>query len=72
MTTVLLAATLARYGRARSYEVCRTSRGWQARVREDCAVVHEQILTDWHRVERALARFTLEIAALRSLGWRDL
>ena len=39
------------------------------RIEEDSAVVRRQRFTDWHRVERALTRVTLEIAELENAGW---
>lgn len=43
--------------------------GWEMRIEEDSAVVRRQRFTDWHRVERALTRVTLEIAELENAGW---
>ena len=36
--------------------VTRTTEGWQVRE-EDSHVVRQATYTDWHRVERAVARF---------------
>jgi hypothetical protein len=35
-------------------------------------VLEGRVHADWHRVERTLARFELEIDALRAQGWRDV
>jgi len=70
-TTPLLAATLVRGDRFRSFRVSASAAGWEAFAREDQRVLHERRHTDWHRVEQTLTRFTLEIASLRADGWRD-
>ena len=44
--------------------------GWEVRVEEDSRVVRRNRYTDWHRVERALAAFERDVAALMDLGWR--
>jgi hypothetical protein len=36
--------------------VTRTMQGWEVRE-EDCHVVRQTTYRDWHRVERAVARF---------------
>jgi hypothetical protein len=42
--------------------VTRTPHGWKVSV-EHSGIVHDAIYTDWHRVERALARFALRKTA---------
>lgn len=71
MKTPLLAATLVRADRFRSFQVCASAAGWESLEREDQRVLHERRHTDWHRVEQTLTRFTREIANLRAQGWRD-
>jgi len=71
MRIPLLAATLVRADRLRSFQVCASTAGWESFEREDQHVLHERRHTDWHRVEQTLTRFTLEIARLRAQGWRD-
>ena len=72
MATPLLATTLVRADRVRSFHVC-TARpaGWEVAEHDDQRVVQQQRHTDWHRVEHALVRFAREIAELREQGWRE-
>ena len=44
------------------------SLGWEVREETDAGVV-EHVLTDWHRVERAIAQFKKEEETLRARGW---
>jgi hypothetical protein len=44
--------------------------GWEVRVEEDSRVLRRSQYTDWHRVERAVAAFEREVAALIERGWR--
>jgi len=72
MKTHLLAKTLVRADRVRSYEVRPVSPvGWEASQSEDQRIVETKRYDDWHRVERMLSRFTREIAELRQQGWQD-
>jgi hypothetical protein len=43
--------------------------GWEVREEQDREVVRQVRYTDWHRVERALDLFNLEIGQLESKGW---
>ena len=43
--------------------------GWEVREEEDRQVVKQVCYTDWHRVERALNLFNIEIGELESKGW---
>jgi hypothetical protein len=44
--------------------------GWDVRLEQDNRVLKETRYTDWHRVERAMTRFALQIGELEELGWR--
>ncbi|HEY7055233.1 MAG TPA: hypothetical protein VH458_01850 [Vicinamibacterales bacterium] len=44
--------------------------GWDVREEHDDRVLREASYSDWHRVERALTAFTLEIGQLEDRGWR--
>jgi hypothetical protein len=44
--------------------------GWDVRSEQDNRVLKQTRYTDWHRVERALILFALEIGELEQLGWR--
>ena len=71
MRRPLLAATLIRGDRTRSYQVRQTSDGWEAFAREDQHVVRRRHYSDWHRVEHVLQRLMCEISQLRAQGGRD-
>lgn len=46
-----------------------TGEGWEVREEEDRQVVKQVCYTDWHRVERALSLFNMEIGQLERNGW---
>jgi hypothetical protein len=55
----------------RSYQIQqRSAAGWES-SEQGHGVAERHCHTDWHRVERDLARFTREIAELHRQGWRD-
>lgn len=43
--------------------------GWEVRLEADRTVTRHARYHDWHRVERALALFRLEISRLTAQGW---
>jgi hypothetical protein len=43
--------------------------GWEVLEEQDRQVVKQIRYTDWHRVERALNLFNMEIGELESQGW---
>jgi len=43
--------------------------GWEVRDEQDDRVLKHVRYTDWHRVERALNMFNLQIDELESRGW---
>ena len=43
--------------------------GWEIRDERDSHVVRRVMITDWHRVERAVAIFSREEADLIDEGW---
>ena len=68
----LFQKTLVRATETRSFRIERNaSAGWLTIARTNDYVAHEQQRTEWHRVERDLARFAREIEELRRQGWRD-
>ena len=57
-------------GHVRSFLISQLGQGgWEVRREEDQQVVKQVRYTDWHRVERALGMFRLEIGELESQGW---
>lgn len=45
--------------------------GWEVRDQQDDRVLKHVHYSDWHRVERALNMFVLQIDDLESKGWSD-
>jgi hypothetical protein len=43
--------------------------GWEVKLEEDRELRRKDLYEDWHRVERALALFELEVLQLRASGW---
>jgi hypothetical protein len=46
-----------------------TPAGWEVCEEVDATVVRKVRYDDWHRVERAVAQFSLEVSRLRRTGW---
>ena len=45
--------------------------GWEVRDENDGGVLKRVFVSDWHRVERAIATFSKEAETLRATGWVD-
>lgn len=43
--------------------------GWEVRLEEDREIRRNDLYLDWHRVERAMALFELEVLQLTASGW---
>ena len=43
--------------------------GWEVKLEEDRQVRRNDLYLDWHRVERAMALFELEVLQLTASGW---
>jgi hypothetical protein len=43
--------------------------GWEVKLEEDREVRRNDLYQDWHRVERAMALFELEVLQLTASGW---
>lgn len=64
--------TLVRAPHVRSFEInLLPAAGWEVSEREDQRVVQQRRYNDWHRVERAVLRFTRDVSDLRRQGWLD-
>ena len=50
----------------------RAGKGWDVTLEEDRAVRRRVHYDDWHRVERALAAFELEVSELTAHGWQEV
>lgn len=44
--------------------------GWDVQQVEDSRLIERKRYTDWHRVERALLRFAIEVEDLERKGWQ--
>jgi hypothetical protein len=66
--------TLVRAGEVRSFRIdCQlSSASWETLEQANQRIAHSQTHSDWHGVERDVARFTREIAELRLQGWREV
>jgi len=46
--------------------------GWEVSLEEDQRVTRHTHYHDWHRVERTLAVFRLEVSELTARGWQEV
>jgi hypothetical protein len=68
----LFQKTLVRASEKRFFQIKHTeSSGWDTCEMADDRVARRQHRTEWHRVERDLARFEREIDALQQQGWSE-
>ncbi len=68
----VLAKTLVRGCHVRSFQIHLVPEaGWMASQETDWQTTKRRWYTDWHRVERAAIRFTLEVAELQHKGWSE-
>jgi hypothetical protein len=57
-------------GHTRKFLITQRGRdGWEVRQEQDDRVLKRVCYTDWHRVERALTVFNLQIDELETHGW---
>lgn len=67
----MFAKELRQAGHIRKFSISeRGGQGWEVREIQDDRVLKQICYTDWHRVERALHVFTLQIGDLERQGWR--
>lgn len=60
---------LRRAGHVKRFSVQEHGHGWEAREEQDHEVLRQVRYTDWHRVERAITGFELQIGELEERGW---
>jgi hypothetical protein len=66
----MFAKELYRAGHTRKFSIRdRGASGWEIRDEVDDRVLKQVSYTDWHRVERALNMFNLQIDELEEAGW---
>src|SRR5713101_6579835 len=64
--------TLVHGSHVRSFQIRPSTRsGWIASEEADERVILHREYSDWHRVERAVARFRRDVATLHREGWVD-
>jgi hypothetical protein len=72
-TPPIFKKTLVRGRHVRSFRVEPTApEGWIASEEADQQIVQWWRYRDWHRVERAVARFLSTAAKLKRAGWVDV
>ena len=66
----MFAKELSRAGHTRKFSIRDLgASGWEIRDEQDDRVLKQVCYTDWHRVERALNMFNLQIDELEDAGW---
>lgn len=61
---------LSRGGHTRTFSIkAMGPAGWEVRAEQDNRVLKQVRYNDWHRVERALNMFNLQIDELENAGW---
>jgi hypothetical protein len=66
----MFAKELYRAGHTRKFSITDMgAAGWEVRDEQDNRVLKHVRYNDWHRVERALSVFHLQIDELESAGW---
>ena len=67
---IMFAKELRQEGHTRKFSIRERGRdGWEVREEQDDRVLKQVCYTDWHRVERALSMFNLQIGELEGRGW---
>jgi hypothetical protein len=58
--------------RTRSYSISPLGNaGWEVKLEQEGELTRHVYYHDWHRVERMLALFQLEVSNLTEHGWRE-
>ena len=67
----MFAKELSHDGHTKRFSVSHAGNGgWEVREEQDSRVVRRVCYTDWHRVERALSLFSLQVSELAREGWQ--
>ena len=61
--------SLRHAGHTRWFEIREAGGVWEAQARHDDQVVKQARYDDWHRVERTLYSFSIEVSNLEQAGW---
>lgn len=65
----MYATALQKQLQIRRFSIRHVPPGWEVRDENASGVLRRVIYRDWHRVERAIAMFEQEEAALEAAGW---
>jgi len=66
----MFAKELRQEGHTRKFFIAdRGPEGWEVREEADDRVLKQAVYTDWHKVERTMSVFNLQIVQLEGLGW---
>ena len=63
--------SLRNQDQTRRYSINTTADGWEVQEERDSEIVKKVRYQDWHRVERARRSISIELDALRQIGWRE-
>jgi hypothetical protein len=70
LMSAMFTKELHQQGHTRKFSVSERRRdGWEVRDEQDDHLLKHVVYTDWHRVERAMSVFNLQIDELESRGW---
>jgi hypothetical protein len=61
--------SLRHAGHTRRFEIREAGGVWEAQAHHDNEVVKRARYDDWHRVERTLLSFAIEVSNLEQAGW---
>ena len=65
----MYATSLRKQLQVRRFTIRHVRPGWEVLDQSDSHILKQVIYQDWHRVERAIAMFEQEEAALEASGW---
>ena len=60
---------LRQAGHTRRFAIREAGGLWEAQMQHDDVIVQRVRYDDWHRVERTMVRFAIEISTLERSGW---
>ena len=70
---IMLSISLRNAEHTRRYSISALSdAGWEVKLEREGELTHHVCYHDWHRVERALAIFRLEVSELTARGWQEV
>lgn len=68
----MYARLLRKAGQTRRFTISDTNAsGWEVKEEENSRVIRQVLYNDWHRVERAMMAFALQVTSLQDAGWTE-